>query len=149
MIVRKIRKEDLKRVHQLCALCFEYSWDGTSKTSEELYQEMIDNPTSVTHIHWQERWAAFEDDDRTMLSSFIAIPYQVQFDGHTVGMAGIGGVTTLPEYRRRGGVRACFEKALPDMYAQGMAFSYLYPFSTAFLKASMLFSISFAPNIPL
>ena len=134
MIVRKIRPEDYKRIHQLCALCFEYTWDDAGKTSEELFNEMQENPTSRTHQYWDHRWAAFEDDDQTMMSSFIAIPYQVNFDGHTVGMGGIGGVTTLPEYRKRGGVRACFEKALPDMYAQGMAFSYLYPFSTAFYR---------------
>lgn len=134
MIARKIRPEDYKRVHELCALCFEYSWDDNGKTSEELFQEMLKNPASRTQQYWEHRWAAFEDDDQTMISSFIAIPYQVNFDGHTVGMGGIGGVTTLPEYRRQGCVRACFEKALPDMYAQGMAFSYLYPFSTAFYR---------------
>jgi len=49
-------------------------------------------------------------------------------------MMGIGSVATLPQYRKRGGVRACFEKALPDMYEQGAAFSYLYPFSTVFYR---------------
>ena len=49
-------------------------------------------------------------------------------------MAGVGAVQTLPPYRRRGGVAACFAKALPILYADGFLFSYLYPFSTAFYR---------------
>ncbi len=134
MIIRKIRPEEYKRVKQLCALAFEYPMDGCDLSPQETFDRLIQNPSSRGDIHWQERWAAFEDDDRTMMSSFLVIPYNVNFDGHTVGMGGIGGVVTLPQYRKRGGVRACFEKALPDMYEQGMAFSYLYPFSTAFYR---------------
>lgn len=49
-------------------------------------------------------------------------------------MTGIGGVASLPQYRRRGGIRGCFEAALPSMYREGIAFSYLYPFSTAYYR---------------
>ena len=47
---------------------------------------------------------------------------------------GIGGVASLPQYRRAGGIRACFQKALPILYREGYVFSYLYPFSTAYYR---------------
>lgn len=49
-------------------------------------------------------------------------------------MAGIGGVATLPQYRCRGGIRGCFSEMLPALYEEDFAFSYLYPFSTAYYR---------------
>lgn len=134
MIVRKIRKEECKRVRQFGTLAFEYPMTDSELSAEEMFQRIAEHPANRQELNWHSRWAAFEDDDKTMMSNFAAIPYRVVFDGHEVGMMGIGSVATLPQYRRRGGVRACFEKALPDMYDQGAAFSYLYPFSTVFYR---------------
>lgn len=134
MIVRKIRPDEYKRVAEFCALAFQWSYDDKGQNPEEVLQQMLKAPESRQDLHWDWQWAAFEDDGRTMMSTFTVIPYQANFDGHSVGMAGIGGVATLPQYRRQGGVRACFEKALPDMFENGMLLSYLYPFSTAFYR---------------
>jgi predicted acetyltransferase len=62
------------------------------------------------------------------------IDYDVRYDGHTVGMTGIGGVSTLPEARIGGYIRKIFEQALPLAREQGKVFSYLYPFSFAFYR---------------
>lgn len=134
MIVRKIRPEEFKRIQQFCSLAFEYAMDEPNLSAADTLEKIMKEPESRQDLFWQSQWAAFEDDDRTMMSTFTAIPYHANFDGHSVKMMGIGGVATLPEFRRRGGVRGCFEHALPDMYAQGYALSYLYPFSTAFYR---------------
>lgn len=134
MIVRRIRPEEYRRVQQFCSLAFEYPVDHPEMSAQEAFDQIIRNPDCRQDLHWDCQWAAFEDDDKTMMSTFIAIPYSANFDGHSVKMTGIGGVATLPQYRRRGGVRACFEKALPEMYREGYALSYLYPFSTAFYR---------------
>ncbi|NLV59824.1 MAG: GNAT family N-acetyltransferase [Clostridiales bacterium] len=133
MIVRKIKASELQRVQELASLAFEFPLTE-DKASQQLLEEMTQNPQSRHEAHWQSQWAAFEDDDQTMMSSFAAIPYPIHFDGHTCGMVGIGGVSTFPPYRRRGGIRACFEAALPEMYESGAVFSYLYPFSTAYYR---------------
>ena len=133
LIVRKIKPEELKRTRELFAIAFESPMD-TAKTAKEVYEEAISAPASRYDFYWEERWAAYEDDDRTMLSYFAATPYPVHFDGHHCTMTGIGGVASLPQYRRRGGIRSCFAAALPDMYEHGYAFSYLYPFSTAYYR---------------
>lgn len=134
MIVRTIRETELKRVQEFCALAFEYGMKDSQRTPQEVYEQTVANPRTRQDLNWQSQWAAFEDDDRTMMSTFTVIPYRARFDGHDMLMMGVGGVSTLPQYRRRGGIRACFESALPDMYAQGAAFSYLYPFSTAYYR---------------
>lgn len=134
MIVRKIRPEEFKRIQQFCSLAFEYAMGEPELSALDTLEKIIKEPHSRQDLFWQSQWAAFEDDDRTMMSTFTAIPYHANFDGHSVKMMGIGGVATLPEYRRRGGVRGCFEHALAEMYAEGYALSYLYPFSTSFYR---------------
>ncbi len=133
MIVRKIKPEELKRTNELFAIAFESEIDN-SKSAKTVYEEAISNPDSRDNIYCMERWAAFCDDDKTMISNFVATPFTVQFDGHHCQMVGIGGVATLPQYRRMGGVRECFRASLPDMYEKDITFSYLYPFSTAYYR---------------
>lgn len=133
MIVRKIEPEELKRTNELFAIAFECEIDNT-KTAKQVYEEVLTNPQSREDAYWDHRWAAFLDDNQTMTSYFVAKPYPVQFDNHPCTFTGIGGVASLPQYRRMGGIRKCFESALPDMYKNGYEFSYLYPFSTAYYR---------------
>ena len=134
MIIRKIRENELKRSAQLSALAFEYPMEGAEKSPEDFIREVRERPRSLEDLRWDSRWAAFEDDDATMMATFCVLPWRANFDGHEVGMGGIGGVATLPQYRRGGAIRRCFEAALSDMRTQGMTLSYLYPFSNAFYR---------------
>lgn len=133
MIIRKIKPEELKRTNELFSIAFEFAEDN-AKSAQEVYAETINDSSSRDNLYWMERYAAFDDDDKTMMSFFVAKPYPIHFDGEHCAMTGIGGVATLPQYRRRGGIRGCFEKALVDMYESGYEFSYLYPFSTAYYR---------------
>ena len=133
MIIRKIKPEEIKRTMELFSISFEFAGE-TDKSAEEIFKEVSTNPQSREDAFWTERWAAFEDDDKTMMSYFIAQPFPVHFDGGVYPMTGIGGVATLPQYRKSGGIRKCFEAALPSMYEDGVAFSYLYPFSSVYYR---------------
>lgn len=119
MIVRKTTQAEGKRVNELFAIAFEQPVSNGPANPE--------NPK--TH-----HWAAFADDDRTMLSTFSISDYSVRFDGNACRMAGVGGVATLPQYRRQGGIRGCFQTALPELYKAGYELSYLYPFSTEYYR---------------
>ena len=123
MIIRRIRENEYKRCQEFCALAFEYALQGADKSPEETLAEIRANPTSRQDQHWDSQWAAFADDDATMLSTMTVIPYRATFDGAEVLMEGIGGVSTLPQYRRMGGIRGCFEHALPAMEREGAALS--------------------------
>lgn len=133
MIVRKIKPAEVKRTEELFSISFDSPYNNEA-SSTELYESYISNPTSREQEHPLERYAAFEDDDTTMMSCFFTQPFEVSFDGHNESMYSIGGVATLPQYRKRGGIRSCFEKAFPCFYEQGAVFSYLYPFSTAYYR---------------
>lgn len=134
MIIRRIRPEELKRCCALSALAFEYPMENAALSPMDFFNRLTQPARSADDAHWDSHWAAFEDDDATMMATFCVIPWRANFDGHEIVMGGIGGVATLPQYRRRGAIRRCFEAALPDMYERGMTLSYLYPFSNAFYR---------------
>lgn len=118
MIIRRTRPEEAHRVNQLFAIAFE--------------QPLTNSPAGPENEK-AAHWAAFSDSG-DMMSTLTVSDFQIQFDGHACAMAGIGGVATLPQYRRMGGIRECFRAALPELYARGYDFSYLYPFSTAYYR---------------
>ena len=118
MIVRKLGIADYPAVNALFAVAFETTPEnGPAREEDE----------GVRH------WGVFSEDG-DLMSSLTATPFSMRFDGAACPMAGIGAVQTLPPYRRRGGIAACFERALPELYESGFLFAYLYPFSTAFYR---------------
>lgn len=119
MNVRKVTPEEQQRVNELFSIAFELPLEsGPAEPNND-------------RLHF---WAAYEDGTEEMMSTFTITDFNIHFDGHSCKMGGIGGVATLPQYRRMGGIRGCFQSALPDMYANGYDFSYLYPFSTAYYR---------------
>ncbi len=119
MIVRKTTPAESQRVNEVFAIAFE--------------QPMENGPADPKneHIH---HWAAFEEETTRIMSALTVSNHMVHFDGHCCKLGGIGGVSTLPEYRRKGGIRGCFNKVLPYLYENGYDFSYLYPFSTGYYR---------------
>lgn len=117
MNVRMIEPEEWLRTEELFALAFEQPMKR-----KEVYE--LDKA-----LHW----AAF-DEDGEMMSTLTVTDFPIQFDGNRCLMGGIGGVATLPQYRRRGGIRGCFAAFFPELYQRGYDFSYLYPFSTCFYR---------------
>ena len=119
MIVRKVTPEEQQRVNELFSIAFELPLEsGPAEPDND-------------RLHF---WAAYEDGTDEMMSTFTITDFKIYFDGHSCKMGGIGGVATLPQYRRMGGIRGCFQASLPDMYANGYDFSYLYPFSTGYYR---------------
>lgn len=117
MNVRLLRSEELPRTEELFALAFEIAMERKPDAQ----------PDEALH------WAAF-DDDGEMMSTLTVTDFTVQFDSNACRMGGIGGVATLPQYRRRGGIRGCFTAFLPELFKRGYDFSYLYPFSSRFYR---------------
>ena len=78
-------------------------------------------------------WGAF-DGDGTLMARIINNQYRCHLDGQIVRNGGIGAVSTLPEYRETGAVRAIFRELLAHAYRDGEVVSTLYPFSHAFYR---------------
>ena len=134
MIARKIRADEYKRVQEIAAHAFHEEFEDAELSPKELFEQLVRDPMDREDMNWDSRWAVFDDDDKTMLSTLITIPYQAQFDGHIVPLTGIGGVATLPQYRGQGCVRACLSAVFQALYEENAAFSYLHPFSSAFYR---------------
>jgi len=130
LYVRKIHENELKRAEELFYIAFELK--DTLTFDKNLSGESPKAPDRVEHFS-KEKWAAF-DENENMMGVFSSIPYEIQFDGNVCKMTGIGGVSCLPQHRRKGVIKACFQTSLKDMYLNGFAFSYLYPFSTAYYR---------------
>lgn len=124
MNVRKISEGELERAEQLFYIAFEQKCTPDDHAAQAISRE---------EYYAKEKWAAF-DEDQNMMAVLSAIPYEIQFDGNHCKMAGIGGVSCLPQYRRKGAIRGCFQASLNDLYRNGFAFSYLYPFSTGYYE---------------
>ncbi len=77
--------------------------------------------------------AAF-DAQGHMMACLELFDFQVWFDGGLVGMGGIGGVASLPIYRRSGHVRRLFQQVFEEQRSRGDVFSYLFPFSHPYYR---------------
>lgn len=133
MIFRKIRPQEVARTIELFSTAFECDL-GKRGAAQESAEKKLSNPENKDDYEVLERWAAFKDDDSTMTAYISGLRYAVNFDGNMCSMRGIGGVSSLPQYRRNGAIRGCFMKAFEDFYNEGCVFSYLYPFSNAFYR---------------
>ena len=117
MEIRRAKKNELKTVDEVFCISFGFKREND-----------VEQPTSGEDV----RYVAIEDGK--IISAVYVPSYTMNFDGNLVKMAGIGGVSTLPQYRRKGAIRNIFSNLLPDIYNEGYVFSYLYPFSTAYYK---------------
>ena len=122
---RKLKPEERYYSGLHMAVAFESSFDLEKERSAA--EEAKDDPRA-------DCWAAFREGESAPVASFIMNKYDVRFDGHTVKMGGVGGVATLPAYRRGGAVRACMQSSFRDLYDSGYLLAALYPFSTAFYR---------------
>ena len=123
LIVRPLRMDEIIQAEYNRCICFKMSVDFEARR-----REIAEGRDSV-----EGRWGAF-DEDGTLLSYVMDNPFTVYFDGHAVPCGGIGSVTTLPEHRNRGGIRAIMEHLLRSGRENGEVFSILHPFSAEFYR---------------
>lgn len=123
MQVKKLEPQEYWQARLIDAVAFESPFDLEKEREKSRTEKAKDGES------W---WAAFDGD--TPCACLAISQFQVSFDGHTLGLGGVGGVASLPASRRGGAVRACMQASLQDLYAQGHALSALYPFSTAYYE---------------
>ncbi len=121
MEVRKLTEQEHFESNLVSYVAFHMRMEDPEKAREESKKLTI------------EDWGAFSEDGRIM-ARILNHRFDSMLDGQTVANGGIGGVSTLPEYRNTGAIRKIFEKLIPDAYRNGEVFSTLYPFSHAFYR---------------
>lgn len=118
MICRPIRPEEFVQAEKIMNIAFRFHWDK--------YPE---NDSGTRH---HNIFGAFEQDEMT--SCIVANAYTCAYFGNDVGMLGVGGVATLPEYRRTGHIRHLLTLVLKEGYKRGDVLASLYPFSHPFYR---------------
>lgn len=121
MRARLSRPDEMYKIDLINCVAFEGPWEPPKPEEKENAQP--------GDMHW---WISEDGDD--FCGCIGVLPTKVRFDGHIVGMSGIGGVATLPQHRRKGAIRVCMNASLADMYQKGDVFSVLYPFSRAYYR---------------
>ena len=121
MVVRQLTPEERFDAALISTVAFHGKIDDLEKKREETRRETV------------EDWGAFSDEGK-MMARIINNRYTVFLDGHEVQCGGIGAVSTLPEYREEGAIRAIFRDLLSQARRNGEILSALYPFNHAFYR---------------
>lgn len=121
MEVRLLKPEEHFEANLISTVAFHMHMEDPEKNREESLKST------------DEDWGAFSDDGKVM-ARIINNHYETRLDGQRVRNGGIGAVSTLPEYRNTGAVKAIFEKLIPEAYRNGEIISTLYPFNHAFYR---------------
>ena len=121
MEVRRLTENEHFEADMISHVAFHMRMEDPEKTREESKKLTI------------EDWGAFSEDGKIM-ARILNHRFDSWLDGQLVTNGGIGGVSTLPEYRNTGAIRAIFEKLIPEAYRNGEVISTLYPFNHAFYR---------------
>ena len=121
MEVRKLTGEERFAAYLTSVYCFHMRVEDVEAKRERQLNATI------------EDWGAF-DDNNTLMARIINNHYDFYVDGTAVKAGGIGAVSTLPEYRNSGAIRAIFKDLLPEAHANGEVISALYPFKHEFYR---------------
>ncbi|MDD6313273.1 MAG: GNAT family N-acetyltransferase [Firmicutes bacterium] len=111
MIIRKLRPDERAKNVKLMGIAFNYPVDTASLEGQTLYDNVI---------------GAFCDDGETLMAQIYLEYYMSRFGNSSLEALGIAGVSSAPEFRRSGAIRAIFNKILAE---SNCAVSYLYPSS--------------------
>ena len=121
MEVRKLTENEHFEADLISCVAFHMRMEDREKAMEESKKLTV------------EDWGAFADDGRLM-ARIMNHRFESWLDGRLVANGGIGGVSTLPEYRNTGAIREIFGKLIPEAYRNGEVISTLYPFNHAFYR---------------
>ena len=121
MEVRQLKPEERFEANLVSTVAFHMRMEDPEKNREESLKST------------DEDWGAFSEDGKIM-ARIINNHFESRLDGQRIMNGGIGAVSTLPEYRNTGAVKAIFEKLIPEAYRRGEIISTLYPFNHAFYR---------------
>ena len=121
MEIRRLTGEERKEAGRISLIAFHGRAEDIEKKKEEWARDTV------------EDWGAFADDG-ALAARVVNNRFTVWLCGRAVECGGIGGVSTLPEYRESGAVRQIFARLLPAARENGEIISGLYPFSHGFYR---------------
>ena len=114
MIIRRLREDENGKLDAIESLAFSFPYNMEESDGHGLKEEV---------------YGAFLDDGETLTAAIFTPEYESLYCGKVFKTVGIGGVASVPEYRRMGAIRAIFDEIFRQAPERGWATSFLYPFS--------------------
>ncbi|EOH92716.1 hypothetical protein UAW_02754 [Enterococcus haemoperoxidus ATCC BAA-382] len=118
--VRLMGEEKIDEIFDLAAYAF---------NAEPTEKRKLRFKNIVTH---SLNYGYFSED--TLTSQIISTPFKVAFHGISYQMAGIGCVSSYPEYRGQGGISMIMKQLLTELAENKVELAYLAPFSYPFYR---------------
>lgn len=118
--VKRINEKNLDEMFQLAAYAFNAE---TTDKRKERFEKIV-----------KHSWNYGYFSDNILASQVISTPFIVNFHEVSYQMAGIGCVSSYPEYRGQGGVSALMKQLLTDLAENKVELAYLAPFSYPFYR---------------
>nr|MBO1352772.1 GNAT family N-acetyltransferase [Enterococcus sp. DIV0212c] len=118
--VRKIGSDQTEEMFQLAAYAFN---SETTDKRKKRFEKIVEH--SLNYGYYSED---------VLTSQVISTPFEVAFHGTTYNMAGIGCVSSYPEYRGQGGISAIMKQLLTELAEEKVELAYLAPFSYPFYR---------------
>lgn len=120
MDIRKLTADDFEDSIALFQYAFQYVL--TEERKEQIRSQ----------FGAQDTWGIFEEGQ--LGANLQIIPFHTYIHGKAFAMGGIAGVSTWPEYRRKGLVAQLLRHSLEEMNHRKQSISFLHPFSFAFYR---------------
>ena len=118
VVVRAPVREELRRAAEIGQIAFETDELDPWLTS---YNWLADNRGL--------EYLIVVEADGQLVASLLCTPAEARFAGDVVPLSAVGGVATLPEYRRNGYAGMMMQEAVKILYRTGYHTSALWPFS--------------------
>lgn len=118
--IKRMNGEHQDEMFQLAAYAFNAE---TTDKRKERFQKIV-----------QHSWNYGYFSNNILASQVISTPFTVNFHKVNYQMAGIGCVSSYPEYRGQGGVSAIMKQLLTDLAQNKIELAYLAPFSYPFYR---------------
>lgn len=128
MRLEKVGEERMLEMSRIAAIAFTFAMNDPEPENPRQEGDVEQK------LRQSEHWAMVDEATGKLMGGMILIDYQTRIGENWLPLSGVGGVATLPEYRRAGVIRGVFSEVLPMMYERGIALSGLYPFSHAFYR---------------
>lgn len=128
MNVRKLTTwQEWVEADKICAIAFLRPFDR--EKSEKKFIDQAEGKAPRT----EEAWGAY-DENGVMTSSLLVYHHHQMFDGKNIDCGEINMVSSLPEARVSGNIRALIKAVFSEFIEQNFVFSTLHPFSFSFYR---------------
>ena len=122
MSIMLATEKDHDEIIKVMATCF--NWNV-----ENMLKERKDIP-----INNHEQFFVYKNENNEIESLLSVVSFDAFYEGSVVKYGGIAGVSTLPQYRKKGNIRKIMENAIEYMYQNNMIISGLGPFKFEFYR---------------